>query len=328
MLTTNLPLARFAVIETQDLDQAREEVAKIFCPHRLETIGGVRLDARHHNIDLGGFSLNYVQYGADVRIEPGELGTFFLLQMPLSGHADISCGPHSVQASPRRASLLSPSLAVSMRWSGDCAKLLVQIPRSAMERTLEAMLGRTIGTPIEFDGALGLDTKAGRRIAHIVHRLRDDVDSAASRFLRSDAGPRMRETIMMALLRGVAHTYSEALHAPIPGIAPRHVRHAEDYMRSRAADHLTLSEIAAKVGVSTRALQEGFRRFRNTTPMGALHTMRLNGARAALLHARPGESVTTIALNWGFLHLSRFAGSYHERFHERPSETLRRSRNG
>jgi hypothetical protein len=30
-------------------------------------------------------------------------------------------------------------------------------------------------------------------------------------------------------------------------------------------------------------------------------------------------------LQWGFLHLSRFAAGYHARFGEKPSETLRRA---
>jgi len=322
----DLPLSRFAVIRTHDLDQAREEVAKIFCPHRLITLGGTRLDARHHNVDLGGFSLNYVQYGADVLIQPGELGTFFLLQIPLTGAARVGCGGQDVDASPRLASLLSPNLAVGMHWGAGCTKLLVQIPRQAMERTLQSMLGRSLRDPIAFDAAIDLDSGAGQRIARMVHLLRDDVNSADPLFHRAGAGPQLRETLMMALLGRLRHNYAEPLAAPAPGIAPRHVRQAEDFMRAKAAQRLTLTRIADAVGVSTRSLQEGFRRFRDTTPLEALHAMRLDGARAALLRPAQDDSVTTIALNWGFPHLSRFAGSYHQRFGERPSETLRRCR--
>jgi AraC-like DNA-binding protein len=321
-----LPLARFAVFRTGDLDQAREEVAKIFCPHRLATVGGTGLDACHHTIDLGGFSLNYVQYGGDVLIEPGELGTFFLLQLPLSGSARIGCGGQEVDASVQQATLLSPSLGVSMRWSEACGKLLVQIPRTAMERALAAMLGRGLRGPIEFEPAVRLDRGAGRRIARMVHLLREDVEAGATFFPDSGAGLPARETLMMALLRAMPHSYSELLLAPVPGIAPRHVRQAEEYMRANVADPITIADIAEIVGVSVRSLQEGFRRFRDRTPLEALHIIRLDGARQALLRPDPADSVTTIALRWGFAHLSRFAGAYVERFHERPSETLRRVR--
>lgn len=45
-----------------------------------------------------------------------------------------------------------------------------------------------------------------------------------------------------------------------------------------------------------------------------------------LLGARAGSSVTSIALDWGFDHLGRFAASYKKRFGETPRETLKRTR--
>ncbi len=85
-----------------------------------------------------------------------------------------------------------------------------------------------------------------------------------------------------------------------------------------------MTEIAAASGVSVRALQDGFRQFRDMTPLEALRNLRLEGAHAALRAPQPGDSVTTIALRWGFAHLSRFAITYAERYRELPSETLRR----
>jgi AraC-like DNA-binding protein len=321
-----LPLQRFALFRTKDLDHAREEVAKIFCPHRLLPFGpGARLDACHHTVDLGGFSLNYVQYGADVVIEPGQLGSFFLLQIPLAGHARISAGRDNVEASPLQATLLSPSLNVQMRWSADCGKLLLQLPREEMERTLQALLGRGLKDPIEFKPGLALDTGPGQRIADMVSMLRADVESAAPVFGRRGAGPQLREALMVALLKSVPHNYTERLQAPAPGIAPRHVRRAEEFMRANAPEPITVADIAAAGGVSIRALQDGFRQFRDTTPMEALRQLRLDGAYAALCSPEPGDSVTSVALRWGFTHLSRFSISYSDRYRELPSETLRRA---
>jgi len=320
-----LPLSRFALFRTHDLDEAREEVAKIFCPHRLLPAGmSSRLDACHHSVDLGGFSLNYVQYGADVLIEPGLLESFFLLQIPLVGKAQIRAGRDEVDASPRRATLLSPSLDVKMRWSEACGKLLVQLPRADVERTLQALLGRSLRGPVEFEPALLLDDGPGRRIADIVNMLRDDSESGSSVFTRSGAGPQLRETLIMALLKSVPHNYSDALQAPVYGIAPRHVRRAEEFMRLNCDQPLNVTEIAAAAGVSVRALQDGFRQFRDMTPLEALRNLRLEGAHAALRAAQPGDSVTSVALRWGFTHLSRFAINYAERYRELPSETLRK----
>jgi AraC-like DNA-binding protein len=325
MLQAALPLSRFALFRSHDLDQAREEVAKIFCPHRLLPAGlASRLDACHHSVDLGGYRLNYVQYGADVLIEPGLLESFFLLQIPLDGQARIRAGRDEVDASIKCATLLSPSVDVRMRWSETCGKLLVQFPRAEVERTLQALLGRSLRGPVEFEPAVPLENGPGRRIADIVNMLRDDSESGSAMFTRTGAGPQMRETLIMALLKALPHNYSDALRAPVKGIVPRHVRRAEEFMRQHCDRPLNVTEIAAAAGVSVRALQDGFRQFRDMTPLEALRNLRLEGAHAALRAPQPGDSVTTIALRWGFTHLSRFAITYAERYRELPSDTLRR----
>ena len=79
-------------------------------------------------------------------------------------------------------------------------------------------------------------------------------------------------------------------------------------------------------GASARALYEGFRRFRATTPMAMLRTVRLEHVRAELQSAKPNEKITDIAYKWGIAHLGRFAAEYRARFGEMPSETLRRKR--
>jgi len=78
-------------------------------------------------------------------------------------------------------------------------------------------------------------------------------------------------------------------------------------------------------GISTRALQTGFRRFRNTTPMTYLRAIRLELARTDLANAGSANSSVAIVANaLGFGHLGRFARDYQQRFGELPSETLRR----
>jgi transcriptional regulator GlxA family with amidase domain len=60
-------------------------------------------------------------------------------------------------------------------------------------------------------------------------------------------------------------------------------------------------------------------------PMAHLWALRLDLARSEL--ARGGQdcgSVASVAIAHGFGSLSRFAADYRARFHEAPSETLRR----
>jgi transcriptional regulator GlxA family with amidase domain len=59
--------------------------------------------------------------------------------------------------------------------------------------------------------------------------------------------------------------------------------------------------------------------------MSYLRRLRLDHVRAELLKADPRlVSVTEVATRWGFLHQSRFAQQYRQRFGELPSATLHR----
>jgi transcriptional regulator GlxA family with amidase domain len=104
------------------------------------------------------------------------------------------------------------------------------------------------------------------------------------------------------------------------------VHRAEEIMRTRLAEPLTIPALAAEVGVGKRALQSAFATHRKASPRAVLNAMRLDAARNALISARPMETVTTVALDCGFAHLGRFAQAYAGRFGERPSDTLKRAR--
>jgi transcriptional regulator GlxA family with amidase domain len=67
-----------------------------------------------------------------------------------------------------------------------------------------------------------------------------------------------------------------------------------------------------------------FRRFRDTTPLAALHAIRLEQVRAELSHSAERASVAEIARSYGFTNAGRFAAAYRRRFGEPPAETARR----
>ncbi|MDP5349628.1 MAG: helix-turn-helix domain-containing protein, partial [Paracoccaceae bacterium] len=62
------------------------------------------------------------------------------------------------------------------------------------------------------------------------------------------------------------------------------------------------------------------------SPRNVLNGIRLEKARARLLAAGGDGKVTTVAMDSGIFHLSRFAQAYTRAFGERPSETLARGR--
>jgi transcriptional regulator GlxA family with amidase domain len=104
------------------------------------------------------------------------------------------------------------------------------------------------------------------------------------------------------------------------------VRRAQQYIGAHLDDVMTIGDVAAAAGVAHRTLYKHFHEVRGISPMRYARDCRFAEVRQALLHAGPQDTVTTIAVHWGFCHLGRFSVEYRKRFGETPSETLRRQR--
>jgi transcriptional regulator GlxA family with amidase domain len=132
------------------------------------------------------------------------------------------------------------------------------------------------------------------------------------------------ERLLVALLM-TGQPWTDATRRAVHTAAPGCVRKAESFIEEHACEPLRLSDISAAAGVPPRTLHDGFRRFREYTPMQFLSVVRLERVRKRLQAATPETHVVSVAMEWGFVHLGRFARRYRERFGEEPSATLKRA---
>ena len=86
---------------------------------------------------------------------------------------------------------------------------------------------------------------------------------------------------------------------------------------------LTVIDLCRELKVSRATLQRSFEQAYGIPPLAYMRMHRLNAARRALVAARgTAATVTSVAMNWGFFHLARFASDYRAQFGELPSATL------
>lgn len=320
-----LPLAHGEHLSTRDVDEARELVARAFCSHQLVPLDGHRsVDARFHSVRLGQVGLHYLDYGAEVRIAPGQLQDFFLVQMPLAGRAEITCGKESVVSDPLTASVPAPDEDLVMRWGADNPQLIVWIDRAGLEEHLSRMLGKPLARPLRFDLGMDMTQQAVRSWRNVVDLLRREVDTEGGIPAEPLAMTELQRLLFSQLLLAQPNNYSAVLHRePLPS-APKVIKQAVELIEAHAAEPLTVEDVAEAVGLGVRALQEGFRRFLDTTPMNHLREVRLRRVHEELRLADPARTnVTEVAVRWGFLHAGRFSVQYRQRFGESPSATLR-----
>lgn len=307
-----------------DAEEVQKKVSNLFCEHDLRVVGksqslDTRLSFRH------GRDLNYgsLLYGATVDISPGKLNNFYLLQIPVAGNETIHIGSQSFLSTMSMASIISPDLNFHMRHGDHTEKLFIQIPRHLMEDICRIHYGRELNTPLIFSPTIPLQSKQNRSLASLLHWQLLEA-AKGTLFNHPLLAAQLETTLVTTLLETLSHNHQRA--APIHPLTPHFVRQAEEYIHEHIDQPIAVTDISQAVGISSRCLFAGFKKYRDTSPMRYLMETRLVRVRKALQTPSASTTVTDTALRWGFGHLGQFSAAYKNYFHELPSATLLRHR--
>ena len=114
-------------------------------------------------------------------------------------------------------------------------------------------------------------------------------------------------------------------HSPRPPASRQQVvERAEAFLIARIGEAVSIGDLCRAAGVSERSLRNAFYDVRGMSPKRCVVRARLAEVRRALSDAGGARgAVTTIATDYGFFELGRFAGTYKSMFGESPSDTLR-----
>lgn len=136
---------------------------------------------------------------------------------------------------------------------------------------------------------------------------------------------RFRSAHEELLMLHLAQSLVDATDDPVrPGAA--YLARALDFIHAHLLDEIGPVAVAQAAGCSLRNLQVLFRREYGQTITEIVRRLRLQAARARLLRADERDTITLVALDCGFYHLSDFARLYRREFGELPSQTLAKAR--
>lgn len=316
-------LDTFPLVRSQDACEASDRIGRVFSPHRLELLGrGGRLDVALNQVRLRDVSLNVLRYGAEVVIDPGERGDFYLVQLPLSGGARLACGGQEVYADTGMLSVLQPQTRSRMVWSGDCSMILIHAPRSVVHARALAAEG---GVAPGFALAHSRQTPEVAAWWQAVLDLTRNLDRFGAQWLRHPPAMAAMEDFLLSAFTALLGGDGPVAQGPAQA-GERCLRRAKEYIHAHLDQALSAAEIARHACVSPRTLEAAFKRHGELSPLAYARHCRLQAAHEALRQAgREGGAVQVgeVAMAHGFFHLGRFAAQYRAAFGCSPSETLR-----
>jgi AraC-like DNA-binding protein len=286
-------------------------------------IGGLYLPA--------GLFIGLTEYGAPVRIKAQPQRIDYWLVLPVRGRMETTFRGRQYVGDARRACLFSdPFMGPS--WNvvdANAARMTVVLSDHGLQRQLAVLLGKdptgTLHPRLEFAPILDLTRGHGRSIARMAALAFKDFECGGPMTGNALVMNSIEQFIINELLLAQPHNYSEALHGAVPSIAPRDVKRAIEFMDAHLDTPVTLADVAGAAGVPGRTLLKHFRDYRGVSPMEYLRRARFDRAHAALRRSEIPQTVSEVAVTWGFFHLGRFSAEYRKRYGELPSETLARS---
>lgn len=309
---------------TCDPRAAREHVAAALQPHVM------RLRPGEHSLDFhrrwdtfGSITFSSQRYGREVWIRTEPTEDAYLVLFTVAGRNRIEVKGAVLDATMGTVCVVNPRTRCQIHSSADFDHIVLRIDGNVLRRCVaeEFGLDGTSGmdflpTAVDFSNrAPGLGSLAGFICSHL---------NAADAMHRPEVVRHLERSLFNLMLVELPHSLSGRMDDPPSRPAPAHVRKARDYLHAHAREPVLLTELAAQINVSTRALQLGFRRCYGMTPMQYLRECRLRLAREQLCTADgPAFSVYELALECGFSNPGRFARHYRNRFGEAPSVTLR-----
>ena len=311
------------LLRTSDLAEAIEAVSRIYCPHEVEVRGSNRgVNAVLEVIHGGIQPIVSLRYSTPVKIDAGDFRHLMLMMTCVDGSAtaaqqDFRVTWHRGQTLPQ-----SPGLSTQLDFDSRFAQTSVRLDFERLETLCSRWLNSPLDRPLRFElrpFSAGLETAWAQAVALIQTYERMTI------VLPQAAAASLDEFMLSLVLAQHPHNYSDDLRRLSRAALPRIVREAEHWMRTGGPE-TSVSGVAARVGVSLRSLEAGFREWRQTTPTQYLRKVRLDAARAELLTPFESTTVTSVALANGFFHLPRFSEYYRSAFDESPGQTLRRSR--
>lgn len=321
---SDLPLDRFRLFESQDVEETRELVSRVFCDHELNLVGrGEKIDTRMNCRRLLNIAIAAITYTGEVKVEPGECESFFPVMALLSGRGTFHSGAETLQALPGLIPVGSPTAHLRMRLAAETNLVIARIERTSLELRLSELLDRSLPWPIRFSLAMDTSTPWGRGWYESFRLCTLQLDSEGPAWAGTLAARGLEAWLMEMLLFAQRSNYTDMLAGNALPVPNRTVGTAMDIIQAHPEQEHSVGSLARAAGVSARALQEGFRRYAGKPPLTYLRGVRLQRAHDALRVALPGATtVGEIASHWGFPHMGRFAGWYRKQFGESPSQTL------
>lgn len=277
--------------------------------------------------NLGPLTVIDLAFDVDTWIRCAAERPYYQVNVLAAGQMDLLHRGSLIASTPGLANICLPEgeLAVP-RWSAGSRMIALRVDRNVLEDALSEALGRELTTQIDFNPSIATTKGPARTWMHMFSVLTREIFQPDNALIQPLVASPFVQSLVHALLLISDHRYREMLDPDAKFVVPQAIRPAVDLIEAEPHLPLTVTELAHRCHISSRALHQGFVRHLGVPPMAYLRQVRLRRAHRDLLASDPSvETVFSIAKRWGYTNPGRFAAAHAARYGETPAATLHRS---
>jgi AraC-like DNA-binding protein len=280
------------------------------------------------SVSFGPVQISDIVFQADLAVDCDDVGIDYYVHLPITGRMESRHGGSELIATRELAAVYQPGAgSFSGQWAAGTRVLCVRLDHTAVAAALARLPDGAPAAQTKFELAINTQQGLGRTWAEQLLVLSRQPTGRESLLAHSLVSRPLAESLVNGFLLASAPTCSAAIVAAARSARPAAVQKAIELIEADPQVSLGVSDMAARCGVSPRALQAGFQRHIGMSPLSYLRDARLRRADAELrMAASPDDTVASIARRWGFTHLGRFAAAYGAKYGQPPGQTLRAAR--
>ncbi len=320
-----VPLSRYHLLTTSDLDELRQAVNSNYHPVRCDVGKASNFHIQYNHAFLKGISVSYHTLSDRLKMtsEPTEYS--YILQFDMRrGRSTITYGHSTVEVSPKSGgSIISPTRECAWDYEKGQQQFIFRIERAVLERVFQAITGRTITEPLEFEHKIDTNDLKIANLKFVCRQMIQGLDGRDDFMHIPAIHTQVIDFFISGLLYAQPHNYSEFLTAPKADTGPRYIKEVEQYIRAHVHEPVRIPEIALHFGLNVRVLQAGFKKHRPYTMSQFIKWARLERAQY-LLQYEPFRSVQEVAFACNYNYAGQFSADYKQKFGELPNEMRKR----
>lgn len=231
------------------------------------------------------------------------------------GHAFLRSSEAAIELEPGQI-LLGTGASPELLYSADSELWSVLVPESVLREACSECGWLHAGEGVRFNRS----PCTRDELDHLVTLLRLVASESASGALRAQLFMHYAHAVANKLLFTLQHNQPTSQTCGQARLFERLERHIE----ARIKQDISVEQLAQFAGLSQRSLYQVFKDQARMSPRTYIRRKKLEHVYATLMDpAVRVASVTAVALDYGFIHLGRFAELYKSSFGILPSESLK-----